>query len=212
MLVRRSRPFPVECVVRGYLAGSAWAEYRNSGTLASEPIASGFVESARLEPPVFSPATKAEQGHDQNITFAEMVEMVGLPAAHRLRVTSLALYERWRTICAERGILLADTKFEFGGTDDGEIRLIDEILTPDSSRLWPADEYIPGRPQPSFDKQPLRDYLQSLADRGEWNKQAPGPDLPAEVLEATSLRYQDAFRRITGTELDQFSPADLEGE
>lgn len=210
MLVRRSEPFPVECVVRGYLAGSAWAEYRASGTLAGATLGAGLRESAQLQPPVFSPATKAEHGHDENITFLEMSRLLGGEAAARLRDASLAVYERGRALCAERGLLLADTKFEFGRDADGEIRLIDEVLTPDSSRFWPADGYAPGRAQPSFDKQPLRDHLQGLADGGLWNKQAPGPVLPAAVLQATSERYQDAFRRITGVPLDEFSPAELE--
>jgi phosphoribosylaminoimidazole-succinocarboxamide synthase len=204
MLVRKTTPFPVECVVRGYVSGSAWKEYAASGTLAGEPLAAGLVESARLEPPVFSPATKAEEGHDENIPFARMREIVGVEAAERLREASLALYRRGRDVAAEAGIILADTKFEFGREEDGAILLIDEILTPDSSRFWPSDRYAPGRGQPSFDKQPLRDYLEGLFAEGRWNKQAPGPDLPEEVVEETSRRYQDAFRRLTGYTLDDF--------
>jgi phosphoribosylaminoimidazole-succinocarboxamide synthase len=204
MLVRRTTPFPVECVVRGYVSGSAWKEYAASGTLAGEPLAAGLVESARLEPPVFSPATKAEEGHDENIPFSRMEEIIGAEAAGRLREASLALYARGRDLAAEAGIILADTKFEFGRPDGGGILLIDEILTPDSSRFWPADRYAPGRGQPSFDKQPLRDYLEGLHAEGRWNKQAPGPDLPREVVEETSRRYQDAFRRLTGHTLDTF--------
>ncbi len=209
MLVRRTDPFPVECVVRGYLSGSAWKEYAASGTLAGEPLAPGLVESDRLEPPVFSPATKAEEGHDENIPFARMAEVVGADTAERLREASFAVYRRGLEIAAPAGIILADTKFEFGRDADGEIRLIDEVLTPDSSRFWPADRYAPGRGQPSFDKQPLRDYLEGLAAEGRWDKQAPGPDLPPEVVEETSRRYQDAFRRLTGHALDRF-PLDAE--
>ncbi|HEX7243428.1 MAG TPA: phosphoribosylaminoimidazolesuccinocarboxamide synthase [Longimicrobiaceae bacterium] len=209
MLVRRTEPFPVECVVRGYLSGSAWKEYAASGTLAGEPLAPGLVESDRLEPPVFSPATKAEEGHDENIPFARMAEVVGAETAERLREASFAVYRRGLEIAAPAGIILADTKFEFGRDADGEIRLIDEVLTPDSSRFWPADRYAPGRGQPSFDKQPLRDYLEGLAAEGRWDKQAPGPDLPPAVVEETSRRYQDAFRRLTGHDLDDF-PLDAE--
>ncbi|HEX2092710.1 MAG TPA: phosphoribosylaminoimidazolesuccinocarboxamide synthase [Longimicrobiaceae bacterium] len=203
MLVRRTEPFPVECVVRGYLSGSAWREYAAGGTLAGEPLAPGLRESDRLEPPVFSPATKAESGHDENIPFSRMREIVGADAAERLREASLVLYRRGLEIAAGAGIIIADTKFEFGRDAEGEIRLIDEVLTPDSSRFWPAERYAPGRGQPSFDKQPLRDYLQALADRGEWDMRPPGPDLPPEVVEETSRRYQDAFRRLTGHTLDE---------
>ena len=204
MLVQPADPFPVECVVRGYLAGSAWAEYTGAGTLAGEPLAVGLRESDRMDPPVFSPANKAEQGHDENITLARMGESLGSDTAEQLRRASLAIYERGRRTCAERGILLADTKFEFGRDASGAVRLIDEVLTPDSSRFWPADAYAPGRAQPSFDKQPLRDYLETIAQRGEWDKQAPGPVLPEAVVRATSDRYQDVFQRITGFALDEF--------
>jgi phosphoribosylaminoimidazole-succinocarboxamide synthase len=203
-LVRKLRPFPVECVVRGYLSGSAWKEYRASGTLAGEPLPPGLRESDRLEPPVFSPATKAETGHDENIPFARMTEIVGTDAAERLREASLALYARGRDVAAAEGIIIADTKFEFGRDDDGTIRVMDEMLTPDSSRFWPADRYAPGRGQPSLDKQPLRDWLEDLTARGAWNKRPPGPPLPPDVVAETSLRYQDAFRRITGMTLDAF--------
>ena len=204
MLVRKTEPFPVECVVRGYVSGSAWKEYAGSGTLAGEPLPAGLTESARLEPPVFSPATKAEEGHDENITFARMEEIVGAETAERLREASFGLYRRGLEIAAEAGIIIADTKFEFGRDPDGTLRVIDEVLTPDSSRFWPADRYEAGRGQPSFDKQPLRDYLQALAGRGEWTMQPPAPDLPADVVEETSCRYQDAFLRITGHTLDDF--------
>jgi len=202
MLTRRATPVPFECVVRGYISGSAWAEYRRSGTLAGEPLPQGLVESAQLDPPIFSPATKAEQGHDENVTFDHVVNGLGRLTAERLRSASLALYEAGRDYTAKRGIIIADTKFEFGVTSDGELIVIDEILTPDSSRFWPADRYEAGRSQPSFDKQPLRDYLADLKKRGKWNGEAPPPPLPAEVVNATSARYRDAYRRITGTELE----------
>lgn len=204
MLVRKLRPFPVECVVRGYVAGSAWKEYRESGTLAGEPLPPGLVESARLESPVFSPATKAETGHDENIPFRVMEEIVGEDDAAALRDLSLAIYARGRDLAAARGIIIADTKFEFGRDADGAIVLMDEVLTPDSSRFWPRARYEPGRGQPSFDKQPLRDWLEELVGRGEWNKAYPAPHLPPEVVRSTSLRYEEAFERITGLELDEF--------
>jgi phosphoribosylaminoimidazole-succinocarboxamide synthase len=201
MLVRRASPVPFECVVRGYLSGSAWAEYRKSGTLAGEPLAPGLVESARLDPPLFSPATKAETGHDENVTFEQMASAIGRELTTRLRDASFAVYRAGRDHALARGIIIADTKFEFGTDSSGTLRLIDEVLTPDSSRFWPADRYQPGRSQPSFDKQPLRDYLASLKADGSWNGEAPPPPLPAEVVEATSRRYLDAFRLITGGEL-----------
>ncbi len=204
MLVRKLEPFPVECVVRGYLSGSAWKEYRERGTLAGESLPAGLRESDRLPAPLFSPATKAAEGHDENISFARMRELVGDEAAERLRDVSLAVYERGRATAEPAGIILADTKFEFGRDTDGSIRLMDEVLTPDSSRFWPADAYAPGRGQPSLDKQPLRDWLEGLTQRGAWDKRAPGPQLPADVVEETSRRYQDAFRRITGVALDDF--------
>jgi len=201
MLVRRTAPVPFECVVRGYVTGSAWAEYRESGTLAGEPLPTGLVESARLDPPIFSPATKAEQGHDENVTFAHLVQALGRAAAERLQQASLALYEAGRGYAGPRGIIIADTKFEFGSTPDGRLLVIDEILTPDSSRFWPADRYEPGRAQPSFDKQPLRDYLAGLKKQGQWNGNAPPPPLPPEVVRATSERYLEAYRLITGNPL-----------
>ncbi len=201
MLVQRAEPFPVECVVRGFLAGSAWKEYRERGTLAGEPLPEGLQESSELSDPLFSPATKAEEGHDENITFAEMRRLVGAKTAELLRDYSLALYRFGRDELRKRGILLADTKFEFGTSSRGEILLIDEALTPDSSRFWPADEYAPGRGQPSLDKQPLRDHLDALVKRGEWDRSPPAPDLPPEVVRATSDRYLEAYRRVTGEEL-----------
>lgn len=201
MLVRRTEPAPFECVVRGYLAGSAWAEYRRSGTLAGEPLAPGLLESSRLEPPLFSPATKAQTGHDENIPYHEVVARLGAAEGAWLRDTSLALYAAGRDYAATRGIIVADTKFEFGRDADGTWRLIDEVLTPDSSRFWPADQYQPGGPQPSFDKQPLRDYLAGLRAIGRWNGETPAPPLPEDVIEATSRRYLTAFRRLTGRDL-----------
>lgn len=203
MLVRKLEPFPVECVVRGYIAGSAWKEYRESGTLAGERLPLGLRESDRLDPPVFSPATKAEEGHDENISFDEVRRVLGVETAERVRELSLAVYLRGREIAARSGIIIADTKFEFGRDASGSIRLIDEVLTPDSSRFWPAADYAPGRGQPSLDKQPLRDWLEGLVKEGRWNKQPPAPDLPDWLVEQTSLRYQDVFRRLTGLALDE---------
>jgi phosphoribosylaminoimidazole-succinocarboxamide synthase len=201
MLVRRTAPVPFECVVRGYLSGSAWAEYRAHGTLAGEPLAAGLLESARLEPPLFSPATKAESGHDENVPLARMAATLGPEIAVALRDASFAVYRAGRDHAAARGIIVADTKLEFGTTAEGTLLLIDELLTPDSSRFWPADRYAPGRSQPSFDKQPLRDYLAGLRSAGAWNGEAPPPPLPAEVVDATSRRYLEAFRLLTGAEL-----------
>jgi phosphoribosylaminoimidazole-succinocarboxamide synthase len=201
MLVRRTDPVPFECVVRGYLAGSAWAEYRQSGTLAGEPLPPGLVESARLPEPLFSPATKAESGHDENVTLAAVERSLGRDNAIGLRDASFAVYQAGRAHAERQGIIIADTKFEFGFDDAGILRLIDEVLTPDSSRFWSADGYRPGGPQASFDKQPLRDYLASLRADGLWNGEAPAPRLPPEVVDATSRRYLDAYRRLTGAEL-----------
>ena len=203
MLVRRTVPVPFECVVRGYLAGSAWAEYRDQGTLAGEALAPGLVESDRLEPPIFSPATKAESGHDLNVPFTRVAAEMGEALADKLREASFAVYRAGRDHAATRGIIIADTKFEFGTDDGGVLRLIDEVMTPDSSRFWPADRYAPGRSQPSFDKQPLRDYLADLRRVGRWNGEAPPPPLPPEVVDATSRRYLEAFRLLTGRELEE---------
>ena len=205
MLCRRARVFPVECVVRGYLSGSAWKEYRERGTLAGEPLAAGLVESSRLDPAIFSPATKAETGHDENITIARMRTAVGAEAADELEALSRRVYARGRDLAAERGIIIADTKFEFGRAG-GRTILVDEVLTPDSSRFWPAEEYRPGGPQPSFDKQPLRDFLDAERQAGRWNGEAPAPPLPAAVVAATTARYLDAYRRITGHPLDLAEP------
>ncbi len=201
MLVRRTQPIPFECVVRGYLSGSAWREYAGAGTLAGEPLPSGLVESEQLAGPIFSPATKAEAGHDENITFAHMKEALGTDLAEDLRARSLALYAAGAARARTRGIIVADTKFEFGHTTDGKLLLIDELLTPDSSRFWPADRYRAGRSQPSFDKQPLRDYLAGQRERGGWDGNAPPPPLPHEIVQATSVRYRDAYLRITGAPL-----------
>jgi phosphoribosylaminoimidazole-succinocarboxamide synthase len=202
MLVRRAVPLPFECVVRGYISGSAWAECQSRGTLAGEALPAGLVECDRLDPPLFSPATKAETGHDINVTFGAVSDALGPAIATRLRAASFAIYEAGRNYAAERGIIIADTKFEFGTDSAGTLRLIDEVLTPDSSRFWPGDKYAAGRSQPSFDKQPLRDYLASLKVAGQWNGEAPPPPLPAEVVEATSRRYLEAYRLLTGRSLE----------
>ena len=206
MLSRRATVVPIECVVRGYLSGSAWKEYRASGTLAGEPLPAGLRESERLEPPIFSPATKAETGHDENIGIARAGELVGARTIERLERLSRLVYGRGRDVAAARGIIIADTKFEFGFLGDGTLAIVDEVLTPDSSRFWPADGYAPGRSQPSFDKQPLRDWLDAERRAGRWNGEAPAPTLPDEVVRATSERYLDAFRRITGHDLTLTEP------
>jgi len=196
MLCRRTQVFPVECVVRGYLSGSAWKEYRATGTLAGEELPPGLLESSRFEQPIFSPATKAEVGHDENITFARMSDTIGAGAAAELRRLSLLVYAQGRDIAAGRGIIIADTKFEFGRVN-GQIVLADEVLTPDSSRFWPLDKYNPGSAQPSYDKQFVRDYLESI----RWNKQPPAPELPADIAARTSDKYKEAYRELTGREL-----------
>lgn len=203
MLCRRTEVFPVECVVRGYISGSAWKEYREHGTLAAEPLPAGLEEAGAFDAPLFSPATKAETGHDENITRARMADVLGTSVARELERLSLHVYGLGRDIARPRGIIIADTKFEFGKDSDGQITLIDEVLTPDSSRFWPADRYQPGRSQPSFDKQPLRDYLDAERRAGRWNGEHPPPPLPGEVIDATSARYRDAFRRITGQALSE---------
>jgi phosphoribosylaminoimidazole-succinocarboxamide synthase len=208
MLSRRTTVFPIECVVRGYLSGSAWKEYRERGTLAGESLRKGLRESDRLEPPIFSPATKADEGHDENITIDRMRSVIGEAAATELERLSREIYESGRAIAAKRGIIIADTKFEFGSTkstgeEGGEkVILVDEVLTPDSSRFWPADSYEPGHGQPSFDKQPLRDYLDAEKRAGRWDGNYPPPPLPKDVIDATSERYLDIYRRLTGHSLD----------
>lgn len=196
MLVRRATAIPVECVARGYLAGSGWAEYRATGSVCGARLPKGLRESEELPQPIFTPATKASTGHDENITFEEVTHRIGRATAERLREMTLALYGRARDYARQRGILIADTKFEFGTVDD-QLILIDEVLTPDSSRFWPKGEYQPGRPQPSFDKQFVRDYLLSIS----WNKQPPPPPLPAEVIEKTAEKYREAYRLLTGKNL-----------
>jgi phosphoribosylaminoimidazole-succinocarboxamide synthase len=201
MLCRRTKVFPIECVIRGYLSGSAWKEYAASGTLAGERLPAGLCESGKLEPAIFSPATKAESGHDENITVKRMREVVGDEVAHQLESMTRAVYALGERLSRERGIIIADTKFEFGRDGKGRIMLIDEVMTPDSSRFWAVDAYEPGRPQPSFDKQPLRDYLDAERRAGRWNGEAPAPPLPQSVVEATSKRYLEAFSRITAADL-----------
>jgi len=206
MLCRRTTVFPIECVVRGYLSGSAWKEYRERGTLAGESLHKGLRESERLDPPLFSPATKADEGHDENITVARMRSVVGARWASKLEDLSREIYQTARAIAAKRGIIIADTKFEFGRTEGGDgaekVILVDEVLTPDSSRFWPADSYMPGKAQPSFDKQPLRDYLDAEKRAGRWDGNHPPPPLPKDVIDATSERYLDIYRRLTGTSLN----------
>jgi phosphoribosylaminoimidazole-succinocarboxamide synthase len=201
MLCRRGTVFPIECVIRGYLSGSAWREYKASKTLAGEPMPDGLSESARLDNPIFSPATKAESGHDENITVGRMREILGAEVTTELERLTRIVYGKGRDIALKNGIIIADTKFEFGKTADGKIILIDEVMTPDSSRFWPADTYKPGQPQPSFDKQPLRDWLDVERHAGRWNGDAPAPPLPPAVVKATSERYLEAYRRLTGAAL-----------
>jgi phosphoribosylaminoimidazole-succinocarboxamide synthase len=197
MLVRKTRPVPVECVARGYLSGSGWKEYKTSGSVCGVPLPPGLRESDRLPTPIFTPATKEESGHDINISEAEAGRLVGVDLITRLRDLTLELYAHGAAHAESRGIILADTKFEFGLTADGEIILIDEVMTPDSSRYWPRDQYAPGGAQPSFDKQYVRDYLEEI----RWNKQPPVPSLPESVVMRTREKYLEAYRRITGTEL-----------
>lgn len=196
MLVEKAQPFPIECVVRGYLAGSGWKEYRAAQSVCGIKLPAGLQESSRLDNPIFTPATKAQTGHDENITWEETAGRIGIDAAEKLRTMSLSLYSKGRAYGESRGIIIADTKFEWG-IKDGEIILIDEVLTPDSSRFWPMHEYAAGRSQPSFDKQFVRDYLESL----DWNKQPPPPPLPPEVVEKTSEKYREAYRLMTGESL-----------
>ncbi len=193
-LVRKTQVVPIECVVRGCLAGSGWKEYQQSGTVCGIRLPEGLVESAELEEPIFTPATKAEEGHDENIPFERMVEIVGEETAEELRERSLDIFRRGREYAKGRGIIIADTKFEFGRDDQGQIILIDEVLTPDSSRFWPADQYQPGKGQPSFDKQFVRDWLTSTA----WDKNSPPPALPDDVVAKTREKYVEACELLTG--------------
>jgi phosphoribosylaminoimidazole-succinocarboxamide synthase len=202
MLCRRTSVFPIECVIRGYISGSAWKEYAAQGTLAGEKLPPGLLESQKLEPAIFSPATKAETGHDENITIERVRELLGEEVAYTLESMARAVYTLGEKISRDQGIIIADTKFEFGRDGEGRIILIDEVMTPDSSRFWAADAYAPGQPQPSFDKQPLRDYLDIERRAGRWNGDAPPPPLPAAVVDATSKRYLEAYRRVTGSELN----------
>ncbi|MEZ4554786.1 MAG: phosphoribosylaminoimidazolesuccinocarboxamide synthase [Dehalococcoidia bacterium] len=197
MVVRKAEPLPVECVVRGYLAGSGWADYHATGRVSGVELPPGLVQSDRLFEPIFTPSSKAAVGeHDEPISYADVEALVGPDRAHVMRLRSLALYRYAAEVALERGIIIADTKFEFGMLD-GEVTLIDEALTPDSSRFWPVDQYQPGRDQPSFDKQPLRDWLTASG----WAKRPPAPDLPSEVVQATSERYREAYRLLTGASL-----------
>jgi len=197
MLVHQAQPLPIECIVRGYLAGSGWQEYQATGAICGEKLPAGLQESAKLPTPIFTPSTKAELGqHDENITFAEAAASIGNELAQKVRDLSLAIYQRAHDEAEAKGIIIADTKFEFGLIGD-RLVLIDEVLTPDSSRFWPKAEYVPGRPQKSFDKQYLRDYLLSLG----WNKQPPPPPLPPEVIANTRQKYLEALRLLTGMDL-----------
>ena len=200
MIVRKTKPLPVECVVRGYLAGSGWKEYQESQSVCGIKLPSGLQLASQLPEPIFTPATKAEQGHDENIDMARCAQILGNEIAEHVKQLSLQIYSAGRDHAAQHGIIVADTKFEFGSVD-GKLLLIDECLTPDSSRFWPQDEYVVGKSPPSFDKQFVRDYLETL----DWDKTPPAPRLPKDVIEKTSAKYREAFRRLTGYELD-FTP------
>ncbi|MBP1748577.1 MAG: purC [Deltaproteobacteria bacterium] len=196
MLVKKAKVLPVECVVRGYLAGSGWAEYQKSGTVCGIKLPGGLKESSKLEKPIFTPSTKAQEGHDLNISFEEAVKIIGNDHAHQLRDSSIAIYERARDLAEKRGIIVADTKFEFG-TIEGNVVLIDEVLTPDSSRFWSIRDYAPGKSQDSYDKQIVRDYLNTL----DWGKTYPGPELPEEIAKKTSERYKEIYEILTGDKI-----------
>ena len=206
MVVRKTRPLPIECVVRGYVSGSGWKDYRATGKICGIPLPAGLRESDRLPEPIFTPATKAASGHDENISFEQAASLIGSDLAARIRSVSLEIYRRAVAYAEPRGIIVADTKFEFGLADHPqsareaipELIWIDEALTPDSSRFWPAAQYQPGGPQPSFDKQFVRDYLERI----HWPKTPPGPELPSDVVAATRAKYREAFRILTGHELD----------
>jgi phosphoribosylaminoimidazole-succinocarboxamide synthase len=196
MIVRKAQPLPVECVVRGYLAGSGWKEYQESGTISGVALPPGLQLASQLPEPIFTPSTKSDVGHDQNIDWKECCRMLGVDVAERVKDLSLKIYEAGRAHAAKCGIIVADTKFEFG-LFDNELLLIDECLTPDSSRFWPADQYVVGQSPPSFDKQFVRDYLETV----DWNKTPPAPSLPAEIIEKTSQKYREALERLIGAEL-----------
>jgi phosphoribosylaminoimidazole-succinocarboxamide synthase len=196
MIVKKSKPLAIECIVRGYLSGSGWKEYQKSHTVCGIKLPAGLTESAELPAPIFTPSTKAEAGHDENISFEQARAILGKDLATQARDLSLKIYQAGRDYARQRGIIIADTKFEFG-VCDGKLILIDEVMTPDSSRFWPADQYAPGRSQPSFDKQFVRDYLETLT----WNKTPPGPELPAEVVAKTGAKYLEAYERLTGKKL-----------
>ncbi len=195
MLVRKTEVVPIECVVRGYLCGSGWKEYQQNGRVCGIELPAGLTNCSRLDEPIFTPATKAESGHDENIPFSRMVEIVGESVAEELRRRSLAIYDRGAEFAREKGIIIADTKFEFGKVDD-QLILIDEVLTPDSSRFWPADLYQPGKNQPSYDKQFVRDYLETTG----WDKNSQAPALPAEIVDKTREKYIEAFERLSGSD------------
>ncbi len=196
MVAKKVKRIPVECVIRGYISGSAWAEYKEHGTVSGNPMPEGLKESQELEQPIYTPTTKAETGHDMPITNAEIIRLIGMRTALEIEEKSLALYNYAREYAINKGIIIADTKFEFG-IDNGRLILIDEILTPDSSRFWDAGQYKPGKSQESFDKQPVRDWLTASG----WNKEPPGPELPQDVIEATTKRYMQAYEKITGRQL-----------
>lgn len=197
MLVRRTEPVPIECVVRGYVSGSGWKDFQKTGSICGISLPAGLRESDRLPEPIFTPSTKATTGHDENISFDETVARIGRPLTEKLRDTSLAIYKSAAEFASARGIIIADTKFEFG-LIGSELIWIDEALTPDSSRFWPGNQYMPGKPQPSFDKQYVRDYLEKIG----WNKQPPAPELPPDVVAATTEKYREAYQRVTGHALD----------
>jgi phosphoribosylaminoimidazole-succinocarboxamide synthase len=197
LVVQKTQVFPIECVVRGYLAGSGWKEYRQHGTVCGLKLRDGLREADRLDEPIFTPATKAETGHDENISFEQAADIIGRDVISELRRLSLAIYQQAAEYARTRGLILADTKFEFGRAPDGRILLIDEVLTPDSSRFWPADGYVPGRNPPSFDKQFVRDWLETTG----WDKQSPPPALPDDVAAKTRAKYLEAYERLTGTAL-----------
>jgi phosphoribosylaminoimidazole-succinocarboxamide synthase len=196
MIVKKAKPLAIECIVRGYLSGSGWKEYKKSQTVCGIPLPGGLTESAELPEAIFTPSTKAEEGHDENISFAQACNIVGQDLATQARDLSLKIYSAGRDYARQRGIIIADTKFEFG-VSDGKLILIDEVLTPDSSRFWPADQYQPGKGQPSFDKQFVRDYLETL----DWDKTPPGPKLPEDVVAKTSGKYLEAYEKLTGKKL-----------